>query len=142
MFERGQFNVSGGTVTLLFEFDQLRNFSEILFAAYGHRMDSIDVIFRLAPILLLSFAFISVKMGPTSLSRRKSPLWIDKRPILPRNGIPPSSFSHFPLFRYDLRVPLHRRMARKVRATIKFPGEWLFLTEIHFSSGMFQSPLE
>ena len=37
---------TGGTVTLLFEFDQLRNFSEILFAAYGHRMDSIDVIFR------------------------------------------------------------------------------------------------
>ncbi|VDM84985.1 unnamed protein product [Strongylus vulgaris] len=35
-----------GTVTLLFEFDQLRNFSEILLAAYGHRLNSIDVIFR------------------------------------------------------------------------------------------------
>ena len=33
-------------MNLLFEFDQIRNFSEVALAAYGHRMDSIDVIFR------------------------------------------------------------------------------------------------
>ncbi|VDL74938.1 unnamed protein product, partial [Nippostrongylus brasiliensis] len=69
-----------GTVTLLFEFDHLRNFSEILMAAYG-RLNSIDVIFR-----------------------------------------------------NDLRIPLHKRMAKKIRVTISFVADWIFLTEIHFTS--------
>ncbi|KHJ99540.1 f5/8 type C domain protein [Oesophagostomum dentatum] len=96
-----------GTVTLLFEFDQLRNFSEILLAAYGHRLNSIDVIF-------------SQDGTNFSLSSQISSL---NRPA-------PNSTAK----RYDLRIPLHKRMAKKIRVTITFTADWLFLTEIHFSS--------
>ncbi|VDO90752.1 unnamed protein product [Haemonchus placei] len=73
-----------GMVTLLFEFDQLRNFSEIVLVAYG-RLSNIDVIFR-----------------------------------------------------NDYRIPLHRRMAKKIRVTLWFANDWIFLTEVHFSSGLFE----
>ncbi|EYC08767.1 hypothetical protein Y032_0064g3519 [Ancylostoma ceylanicum] len=98
-----------GTVTLLFEFDQLRNFSEILLAAYGHRLNSIDVIFS------QDGTNFSLSSQISSLNR-PSPNTTAKR--------------------YDLRIPLHKRMAKKIRVTITFTADWLFLTEIHFSSGI------
>ncbi|CAI4224940.1 unnamed protein product [Auanema sp. JU1783] len=113
---------TGGTITLLFEFDQIRNFSEILLALHGHRLDSIDVIFSQdGTNFPLSSQISSLdRLAANSTAKR-----------------------------YDLRIPLHRRMARKVRVTIKFPGDWLFLTEIHFASVLsnetnasFDNPIE
>ncbi|KJH42882.1 f5/8 type C domain protein [Dictyocaulus viviparus] len=97
-----------GIVTLLFEFDQLRNFSEILLAAYG-RINSIDVIFS------QDGTNFSLSSQISSLSR--SPLDSTQK-------------------RNDLRIPLHKRMAKKMRVTLSFAAEWFFLTEIHFSSGI------
>ncbi|PAV78518.1 hypothetical protein WR25_09560 isoform N [Diploscapter pachys] len=101
---------TGGAVNLLFEFDQIRNFSEVTLAAYGHRMDSIDVIF-------------SQDGNTFPLSSQISSL--DKDRLLSNSSAK----------RYDLRIPLHKRMAKKVRITLKFSSDWLFLTEVHFSSG-------
>ncbi|RCN34983.1 f5/8 type C domain protein [Ancylostoma caninum] len=98
-----------GTVTLLFEFDQLRNFSEILLAAYGHRLNSIDVIFSQDGTNFSLSSQISSLNRPSQNTSAK---------------------------RYDLRIPLHKRMAKKIRVTITFTADWLFLTEIHFSSGI------
>ncbi|WKY15530.1 hypothetical protein Q1695_000762 [Nippostrongylus brasiliensis] len=95
-----------GTVTLLFEFDHLRNFSEILMAAYG-RLNSIDVIFS------QDGTNFSLSSQISSLSTQ-SPNSTGKR--------------------NDLRIPLHKRMAKKIRVTISFVADWIFLTEIHFTS--------
>ncbi|VDM51711.1 unnamed protein product [Angiostrongylus costaricensis] len=36
--------------------------------------------------------------------------------------------------RNDLHIPLHKRMAKKIRVTLSFVADWFFLTEIHFNS--------
>ncbi|KAK6033435.1 hypothetical protein OSTOST_00341 [Ostertagia ostertagi] len=104
---------SEGMVTLLFEFDQLRNFSEIVLVAYG-RLSNIDVIFS------ADGTNFSLSSQISSLSRSSA-----------------NSTSK----RNDYRIPLHKRMAKKIRVTIWFANDWIFLTEIHFSSVYFNESI-
>ncbi|XGW35199.1 hypothetical protein V3C99_018878 [Haemonchus contortus] len=102
-----------GMVTLLFEFDQLRNFSEIVLVAYG-RLSNIDVIFSTdGTNFSLSSQISSLSRSSNSSSKRN-----------------------------DYRIPLHRRMAKKIRVTLWFANDWIFLTEVHFSSGrLYNEPI-
>lgn len=54
--------LTDGTVTLLFEFDQLRNFSEILMVAYG-RPNNIDVIFRYISEITPNYSYVYRRIG-------------------------------------------------------------------------------
>ncbi|CAO4385480.1 unnamed protein product [Caenorhabditis nigoni] len=115
-FEKNQMNNSwigwnrdttDGRVTILFEFEEIHNFTDVVLATFGNRIDGIDVIFSQDGKTFPLFSQISSSERQTLNNTSR---------------------------RYDFRVPLHNRAGRKVRISIKFSSDWMFLTEVHFTS--------
>ncbi|CAB3410229.1 unnamed protein product [Caenorhabditis bovis] len=100
-------NSASGVVRILFEFGELHNFTDVTLATYGNRVNQINVIF--------------------SQDGTNFPLHTE---ITSSEPISSNSTSRM----YYFRVPLHHRCGIKVRMTIKFSSEWMFLTEVHFNS--------
>ncbi|CAI2357112.1 unnamed protein product [Caenorhabditis sp. 36 PRJEB53466] len=100
-------DTTDGHINILFEFEEVHNFTDVVLATFGNRIDQIDVIFSQDGKTFPLFSQISSseRQSVNNTSRR-----------------------------YDFRVPLHNRAGRKVRISIKFSSDWMFLTEVHFTS--------
>ncbi|CAI5454597.1 unnamed protein product [Caenorhabditis angaria] len=96
-----------GSINILFEFEEIHNFTDVVLATFGNRIDQIDVIFSQDGKAYPLYSTISSSERQTANHTSR---------------------------RYDFRVPLHNRIGKKVRITIKFSTDWMFLTEVHFTS--------
>ncbi|VDM40729.1 unnamed protein product [Toxocara canis] len=100
--------MTNGSIELVFEFDQIRNFSFMEIWAYGSSLRTIEVTFSTdGKNFSLSSQISSIQRSVEGESR-------------PRQ--------------FPLRIPMHGRRGSAVKLRLTFTDLWLFLTEVHFHS--------
>uniref|UniRef100_A0A915C0W7 Discoidin domain-containing receptor 2 n=3 Tax=Parascaris univalens TaxID=6257 RepID=A0A915C0W7_PARUN len=105
--------MTNGSIELIFEFDQIRNFSYMELWAYGSSVRTTEITFCTdGRNFSLSSQISSIQRSADGESR-------------PRQ--------------FPLRIPMHGRRGSAVKLRLTFTDPWLFLTEVHFQSIAFNT---
>ncbi|KAE9554156.1 hypothetical protein FO519_002636 [Halicephalobus sp. NKZ332] len=108
-------NTTSGSVVIIFEFDRIKNFTDVELFAWGEPINEIEVEFS------EDGSFFDPQDSVFSTYPKESN----------------SDFSSS----YSIRIPLPKKSGRFVRFRLSFQGSWIFLTEVGFNSVLFNETI-
>ena len=104
-------NSTFGKIILIFEFERVKNFTDVELFAWGEPIDIVEV----------EFSQDGNAFSPEDSVQSRYPFDSEAQKPGP----------------YSIRVPLPNRSGKFVRIRLNFQGKWIYLTEVDFNTGEF-----